>query len=173
MTQEPETNGRPGHAARRVLVAVDDSLASLSAARTAVTLARLLGARLRAVHVTTDGVITAALAAASSRPDTFRRRRAAGVSVLRHVAEFGAQVGVEVETGCDDGEIAGCVLDEAERWQADLIVIGRGSHHDVGQPYIGSAAQRIIEFSRRPVLVVPEDGKLASAPPVQSPPASP
>jgi hypothetical protein len=41
------------------------------------------------------------------------------------------------------------------RCGADTIVVARASERGVGVPYVGVEAQRILEFSDVPVVVVP------------------
>lgn len=121
---------------QRILVAVDDSPAGLAATRVAVGLAAQLAGTLRLVHVVTG-------------PDL-----AAG-GMLRHVEALAAAAGVEAEPVELHGEPARLVLDEARTWPADLIVIGRGTDHEFGGPYVGREARMVLEFADQPVLVVP------------------
>jgi nucleotide-binding universal stress UspA family protein len=139
----------------RVLVAVADTPASLAAARTAVALAGRLGAELRVVHVVTDGVVSALLAGARPTPGSPAARGSDVVPVLGHVADLARRAGVAVSTVQHEGDVGRCVLDEARDWGADLIVVGRTTRHGAGDPFIGVEAQRVLEFSERPVLVVP------------------
>lgn len=141
---------------RRVLVAVDDSPASLAAARTAVALAAGSGASLRAVSVITDHAVAERLAAALEPEPLGRRRRHAASSVLHHVAQLAEQSGVPIDTRLLDGSPAAIVLDQARSWPADLIVVGRSDRHETGEPYVGSQTRHILEFADRPVLVVPQ-----------------
>ncbi|HEV7213036.1 MAG TPA: universal stress protein [Blastococcus sp.] len=137
---------------QRLLVAVADSPASLAAARSAVELAARLGAQLRAVHVDTDGRLAVLL----GRPGPATGAgEAATVPVLAHVAELARRAGVAASTVQHQGEVGRCVLDEARGWGADLIVVGRTTRRGAGDPFIGVEAQRVLEFSDCPVLVVP------------------
>lgn len=139
----------------RLLVAVADTPASLAAARTAVALAARLGAELRVVHVVTDGTLSALLAGGRPAQAVLDVRGSDLVPVLRHVADLARRAGVAVTTVQHEGEVGRCVLDEARDWAADLIVVGRTTRHGAGDPFIGVEAQRVLEFSDRPVLVVP------------------
>jgi nucleotide-binding universal stress UspA family protein len=47
------------------------------------------------------------------------------------------------------------ILSEAEGWAADVIVVGRGTHHGIGRVLLGSQADHVLEFSSLPVIVVP------------------
>lgn len=139
----------------RLLVAAADSPASLAAARTAIALAARLGAELRVVHVITDGAL-AVLLRTGGPPFAAPPQDPAEVApVLRHVAGLAQRAGVAVSTVRHEGDVGTGILDEARTWDADLIVVGRTTRHGAGDPFIGVAAQRVLEFSDRPVLVVP------------------
>ncbi len=140
---------------RRVLVAVDDSPASLAAARTAVELAAGWSASLLAVSVVGDHVLAERLATVLGPEPVVRRRTHAADSVLHHVAQLARQAGVSTETRLLQGLPAAMILDEASRGSADLIVVGRSDRREAGEPYIGSETRHILEFADRPVLVVP------------------
>ena len=139
----------------RILLAVDDSAAALSAAREAVALAAALGARLRVVHVSTDHVLTAAVAERADPAAVAARRDAAALAVLRRAAAPATAAGVAVETALLGGEVAPAVLADARSWHADLIVVGRAFRSGSGHPYVGAHTRHILEFASRPVLVVP------------------
>ncbi len=141
----------------RILVAVDDSPASLGAARAAVELAAGLGARLRAVNVLRDHVLSQTLERMSGYQRVGERRDIAAAGVLGHVAALARAAGVEeVETCQLEGEPARCILAEARAWPADLIVIAKSSQQRrAGEPYVGGETANVLEFAERPVLVVP------------------
>lgn len=139
----------------RVLVAVADSPASMAAARAAVALAARLDARVRALHVVQDGDVSTAISAASARGDLRERRDAAAVSVLRYVAKLSEDAGVPVTTVQRVGEIGPLILAEADAWDADLVVLGRTGRRGTGQPFLSGDAQQVLEFTERPVLIVP------------------
>lgn len=141
---------------RRILVAVADSPAGLEAARAAVVLAAALSAELRVVHVVSDGVLAEALGSAGPLGELAARRGSAADALLRHVAGLARRREVPVSTALHEGEVAPRVLDEARDWDADLVVLGRTTRHGAGDPFIGMPAQQVLEFSDRPVLVVPE-----------------
>ena len=140
---------------QRMLVAVADSPASMTAARTAVDLAARLGAEVRAVHVVQDGDISALIGDASRHAQTTERRGAAAFSVLRYVAELSDRAGVPVTTVQRDGEIGASILAEAQAWGADLVVLGRTARRGTGHGFLSGDAQQVLEFADRPVLVVP------------------
>ena len=137
-----------------ILAAVDDSEASFHAADVAATLAAGLGARLEVVSVMADGRISDLLTEHPAGPAQERRLEAAAAA-LRHVAARATARGLAVRTVERTGRVAEEVLAAAETAHADLIVIARADRRGTGTPYVGSQAQRILEFADVPVLVVP------------------
>jgi len=138
----------------RVLLAVEDSPDALAAARTAVDIARGMRARLRIVHVLVDHEFDAGLAAATGAGREGGGRPAA-TTILRRVTAIAEAAGVEVETAVLDGGIGQAILDDARRWAADLVVLGRSRREASGEPYVGAQTRHVLEFAERPVLVVP------------------
>lgn len=137
----------------RILVAVDDSPAALAAARCAVALATDLRCDLLAVTVLRDHLFDQQIAASPGQ--VRERREQAATATLRHVRKLAQDAGVRVETVRLSGTPVTEVLGLARRSAADLVVISRASRTGPGAPYIGSEAQRMLEFSDVPVLVVP------------------
>jgi nucleotide-binding universal stress UspA family protein len=77
--------------------------------------------------------------------------------VLRHVAALAVLAGVDaVTTRRDGGQPFDVILDHADEWDADLIVVGRSDLRRPGQPYVASQTEHVLEFTRLPVVVVPD-----------------
>lgn len=51
-------------------------------------------------------------------------------------------------------DVAGAIMDEADRLNADLIVIPSHGHSTVGAMLMGSVSSAIVRLSDRPVLVL-------------------
>ncbi|WP_067453155.1 universal stress protein [Actinomadura macra] len=145
-----------------LLLVVDDSPATLAAARYALHLARALGARVRAVSIVADGVLTDAVTSVSAHPDVGARRDLAAHSVLAHVERLAGLEEVEIETGLLFGDIAERVLDESRRVHPDLIVLARGGAPRPGGRALAPWAGRLLEFAEQPVLVVPGERAVSS-----------
>ncbi len=138
----------------RILVAVDDSPASLAAVHEAVALAALSGGLLRFVHVIADGELVRGLARMGRGGELDATRSGASTSLLRHVEAEAHRAGVPAETVSLAGETAGLLLAQAQAWESDLIVIGRADVRGAGRPYVGAVTREVLEFSEVPVLVV-------------------
>lgn len=146
---------------QRILVAVDGSPGSLRASRLALELAAPLGATVRALAVAgKDRAEQLVDRAGSGAPSAAERRRASLEDALAHVVRSGAAVGVTVEFALrvrPEAEPYEVILDEAEQWRSDMIVMGRGRHHGVGRVLLGSQTDHVLEFAALPVIVVPPD----------------
>ena len=134
----------------RLLVCIDGSQASLEAGRLAVDLARRWHSRLRA-----DYVVEGAEMANGAAADTTERLREGGRAILSRIAALGAAAGVQVEQVLLEGVPFKVILDDARAWHADVIIMGRTGRTGPGRALLGSEAERVLEFSERPVLIVP------------------
>lgn len=139
----------------RVLLVVDDTPDSLAAARLAVELTSKLHARLRAVAVSADHVLDAAIEVATSRPSVVARRGQSAAATLARVSALAGAAGVAVEADLLIGDVGPAVLDAARAWKADLVIVGRSARSTSGEPYVGAQTRHLLEFAGQPVLVVP------------------
>jgi nucleotide-binding universal stress UspA family protein len=140
---------------RRILLAVDDSPAGLAAARVAVDAAVAWAGELRAVHVLVDGDVQRALASRGGAAAVRGRRDLGAQAVLHRVSDLAVRAGITVETLALEGQPARRILEQADGWPADLIVLGGAGRGRIGEPYVGTQVQHVLEFARVPVLVVP------------------
>ncbi len=152
MSDAPTANGF-----QRLLLAVDGSAGSLQASRLAFRLAASWGASVRAIAVLgKDRPELVALADGGSSARA--RARASLADALAYVSRIGTEAGVKVDPallvspGVEPYEV---ILGEAERWSADVIIVGRGTHHGIGRALLGSQADHVLEFATLPVIVVP------------------
>lgn len=60
-----------------------------------------------------------------------------------------------VKTHLAQGETYKALLDYAEEWQADLIVMGTHSHSVLEKLFMGTVAQKVLEKTKVPVYMVP------------------
>ena len=149
------TTERGASAPRRILTAVDFSIASAVALRTAVELARRHGARITLLHTLND-VTRHMTFSGGGAWEVIRRlpaqKEAAAERLRRKAAFFGADdVGTEVATGLADGAI----LEIARRRDPDLIVMGIAHHSWFDRARFGSTLRRVLRRTMVPVLVVP------------------
>jgi nucleotide-binding universal stress UspA family protein len=80
--------------------------------------------------------------------------------------------GVDVQLEVGYGEDAqGCILEQAERESADLIVLGTRGERTTGRGHLGSVSSAVVRDTMRPVLLVPPAVWMASDLPAVSKPA--
>src|SRR5918998_3891505 len=70
------------------------------------------------------------------------------------VAETLRASGLSTETATLDGDPRSVIVDEAERWSADLIVIGTHGYTGIKRWLLGSVAQAVISHAPCSVEVV-------------------
>lgn len=149
----------------RILVAVDGSPTSLRAGSLAIDFAASWGAQIRAVAVL--GEDRAERLVDEGRPGTTparERRRAALEDAVEHLVRAGKDAGVPVEPAVrvrPRAQPYEVILDEAERWHADMLIVGRGSHRGLGRALLGSQTEHVLEFATLPVIVVPAKSGIA------------
>ena len=146
----------------RILVAINDSPAGLAAARAAIWLATESRATVLAVHVVADEAPQDGRGPPGGRdgpspagPTDADIRARGAAAVLDFVAGLAQQAGVPMETRMLPGGPGRVILEQAARWGADVIMLGRSGVRHVGQPFVGSQVLHVLEFADVPVVVVP------------------
>jgi len=155
---------------RRIFVAVDGSETSRRALDHALLLAVAQHARVRIVHVLErierlalslpggHGVDLAGLA---------ESRREQGQQVLAEAKVHADAAGVEGEFALLDGRepfdrTARVLVQDAERWDADLIVIGTHGRTGFARFVLGSVAESLTRTAQQPVLLIPASGAVSA-----------
>jgi nucleotide-binding universal stress UspA family protein len=149
-----------------VLVAVDDSIESLEAARTGGRIAAGWGSKVRVINVIADGPIDAAIDEASG-PGSRARRHQEAQRLLDHVVNEVRSSGVaaeRVDAVMREGQPFRRILEEAHAWRADLIVMTVSDRTGLRSAYVGSETEHVLEFTECPVLVVPARTKREGLP---------
>ncbi len=63
-----------------------------------------------------------------------------------------------VLTHLAEGDTANSILEYAEKWNADLIVMGTHSHGTLEKLFLGTVASTVLEHTKTPVYMVPTGG---------------
>lgn len=143
---------------QRILVPVDGSPTSRRGLAEAIRLAKLTQARLRLLHVV--DALSFSLSASgfgTASGDVFGMLRESGQAILTGAKAEVDKAGVPVDTVLYDtleGRVCDQVVDEAIRWDADLIVLGTHGRRGVGRLVLGSDAEQVVRVSPVPVLLV-------------------
>ena len=141
---------------KHILVPVDGSQPSQHALRTAISLAKEVGARLRLVHVVEITTYLAGYDATGGANDLYAAVRDSGSQILKEGATTAVAEGLEVDHSLVDGSggrLGDVVAEVATQFGADLIVVGTHGRSGPSRLLLGSGAEQIIRLSPVPVLV--------------------
>ncbi|WP_233808258.1 universal stress protein [Paraburkholderia sp. HP33-1] len=137
-------------AASRVLVAIDGSDTALDALRTALDVAPP-GARIKVVYAADDRFAWCEWlpfeVVSQHRIDVLRR----GVAMLEQGGRAAETALLELDD--ESGDASSAILGEAQRWHADLIVMGSHGMRGAPHPLPGHVTSRTLRDAACPVLV--------------------
>jgi nucleotide-binding universal stress UspA family protein len=144
---------------QRILAAIDDSTTSNLALKEAALLAKPLGATLRLIHVVDDTVAHTAVQSPQEMVDRQAALRKAGEEALNDAAMTVRTLGVDAETALltiveASDRVYDAIEQEAQRWPADLVVIGTHGRRGFRRLLLGSVAEGLIRITTKPVLLV-------------------
>jgi len=144
----------------RILAAVDGSDASTHALTHAIELARHLSAALRIVHVVDMDWLPVGPELAIDTGALRAARRDAGERILAAARESAQQAGLEadaalIETGTPTQHVGESLVEDAGRWQADLVVLGTHGRRGFRHLLLGSVSESVTRHSAIPMLLIP------------------
>jgi nucleotide-binding universal stress UspA family protein len=138
---------------KTILAPVDFSAVTERVCETAVALAGALHGRVVILHCD-----AASASATANHPDTgdtdLARLAVAADLVLAHLRARAAAGCLPVETVHLFGPTVPLILDQAERFAADYIVIGAHGHSASYDVLVGTTTHRVLLHANRPVVVV-------------------
>ncbi|MBY4947892.1 universal stress protein [Cupriavidus respiraculi] len=143
---------------RRILVAIDGSRASGRALEQAVAMALATRAEVSAVFVADDA--DPSFETVPGNPAWLMADVVAyGKGVLSRAGERLSAAGVRwttrlTEAPHGDATVAEAIVAEADRWSADVIVMGTHGHRGVRRMLLGSVSELVVSQTARPVLLV-------------------
>lgn len=143
---------------KHILVPVDGSEASKNALRTAISLAKQVGARIRLVHVVDNFTyLTGYDPMGGVNSGLVAGLRESGRRILEEDVATARAQGVEAgELLLDDvgGRLGVLIAETVTRLGADLVVVGTHGRSGPSRLLLGSGAEQIIRLSPVPVLAV-------------------
>lgn len=148
---------------KKVLIAIDYNPTSQEVAEQGYALAKRMGAEVCLVHVMSE------VAHYGMRYPTFMGYEgfdAGSVDInianeMRDITEDYLKTAAkhlddeQVKTKMLEGDAAREILNYAEEWNADLIVLGTHSHSVLEKLFMGTVASSILEKTKVPVYVIP------------------
>jgi len=151
---------------KRILVPVDGSPTAAKGMGEAINLARESGAKLLLLHVVDEYPAFATPEIGASVGPMIDALRESGRQTLERIAGIASAIGVQPETELVEnfGErVADAIVAKAVAWKADLIVMGTHGRRGVTRALVGSDAELVVRYSPIPVLLVPPEGRRATA----------
>jgi nucleotide-binding universal stress UspA family protein len=137
----------------RILIATDGSPGAREAVEYGLGLAQSQGAEVQLLGVIapTDWTRLDRGSTVRPLPEELRIRRAVGLDDAAELATaYGVRVTYEVVAGIPSEEIVA----EADRIDADLIIVGSRGRGPVASALLGSVSRAVLHASDRPVLIV-------------------
>lgn len=133
---------------KKILAAVDGSLASIHAAQKALELATGLSAELTLIYVSEPGMLPGDIGVV---PELREAEAAFGAAILRDVQKvLDREVRIRNLRGAPAEVIADLAMDEG----FDFVVVGNKGRGAVTRMLLGSVADRLVHICKRPVMVV-------------------
>jgi len=141
----------------KILVPVDGSETSLLGLGEAIRLAKDQKATLRLLHVVHDFLVAGGHGAAVYTSQLRMDLRERGEKILKEAADIARQQGVEAETKLIEtpgGSVGPMIVEHAEGWPADLMVLGTHGRRGIRRLVMGSDAEYVVRTTPVPVLLV-------------------
>jgi nucleotide-binding universal stress UspA family protein len=144
---------------RKILVALNRSdTINQSVFQEALTLAKATGASLKLLHVLpVDDDDSPGILALLNTPENRQRWEEferPGLEMLRSLTEQALSAGVSAEYLQELGRPGHVICDNAQRWQADLVMMGRRGLTGIGELVLGSVSNYVTHYAPCSVLVV-------------------
>ena len=141
---------------KRIIVGIDGSEQSWVALDRAAELAKSTSAGLQLVHVTPEALLMpigdATLAPAATEWAEAQEQYAKGL--LREASARVKSKALEVDAVVRTGAPAEALADLANKADVTMIVVGHRGRNLAARLLVGSVADRLVQISPRPVLVV-------------------
>jgi nucleotide-binding universal stress UspA family protein len=148
---------------KHILIPVDGSDPSNHAVRTAVSLAKEAGARIRLVHVVDNAAfLTGYDPSGGSSGQMFSAVRDSAVQILQQGTSLAQAEGLQADHVLIDrvgARLGDAVAQAATDFGADLIVVGTHGRRGPSRLLLGSGAEQVIRLAPVPVLVTREPGR--------------
>lgn len=143
---------------KKILVAVDGSETSTLAMQEAINLAKDQQATLRIIYVA-DAFVVVGDGVHFDFEQYENAVRGYGMAILNKMESLAQKAGVTVESGIIENtehsvRIPEKIVQDANAWQADLLVVGTHGRRGFNRLVLGSVAEGIIRMASTPVLLV-------------------
>ncbi|HEY9850748.1 MAG TPA: universal stress protein [Leptolyngbyaceae cyanobacterium] len=162
---------------QKILVALDNSPASRLIFEHGLDLAKSNRAMLRLFHCLNSDVLGESMQVIpvelgfypeymaysyQSKPQLAKERLEQAHAVLNKYCEIATEQGIKADFDCQIGEAAPSVCQAAEKWGADLLVVGRRGRSGLTEALMGSVSNYVLHHSHCSVLVIQGKSEVVS-----------
>lgn len=138
---------------KKIMIPTDGSEHSLRAAEYAISIAKTVGAQILTIFVV-DEVVLDQISKITEREVAVRELKEDGKGYVHYVSEMAAKEGVGSSSLIAEGRPFERIVHIAKDLNVDLIVMGTYGRRGAERILLGSVAERVIEYSTCPVLVL-------------------
>ena len=144
----------------RIMVAIDSNFAQNQVLETAVSLARLCGARLAVCHALDETIFSrrqAEVLLPGSIGQAEQKLSEGALAFLEQAADVARAAGIDVDVRLVTSEAmhaAEMIAGAAAEWRADLLVAGAHNRHGIQRFFVGSFAEQLVRKAGASLLLV-------------------
>ena len=141
----------------KILVPVDGSETSTAGLEEAIQIAKLVGGKIRILHVVNELIIDYAFGSGLYANTVIESMRSDGQKILNQAEARARQQGLEPEAVLIEsigGPAAQFIAEQAKEWPADLVVMGTHGRRGLRRLALGSDAETVLRSVAAPVLLV-------------------
>jgi nucleotide-binding universal stress UspA family protein len=141
----------------KILLAVDDSKFSEAAAQAMIAQSKPQGTEVRVLHVVDTPSLLLTREAGTYDPSieaVWEAQREQGKELIAKTAETLRSHGLNCTAELREGDPKSTILEEAEKWGADLIVLGSHGRKALERFLLGSVSDAVARHARCSVQVV-------------------
>ena len=138
---------------QKILIPTDGSDYSMRAAEYGISIAKMLDAQIMVVYVI-DAVVLDQISKVAERENVERDLKKDGQQYINYVLSVAQKEGVKTASLLAKGRPFEQIVHLAKELNMDLIVMGTYGLRGPDRILIGSVAEKVIEYSPCPVLVV-------------------
>ncbi|MGD0644765.1 MAG: universal stress protein [Candidatus Bathyarchaeia archaeon] len=138
---------------KKILIPTDGSDYGMRAAEYGISIAKMLDAQIMIVYVM-DAVVLDQISKVAERENVEREIKQDGQRYINYVLSVAEKEGVKSSSLITKGRPFEQIVHLAKELTVDLIVMGTYGRRGAERILIGSVAERVIEYSPCPVLVV-------------------
>ncbi len=141
----------------KILLAVDDSKFSEAAAQTVVIQGRPEGTEVRVLHIVEPPTLLVAREMGgydSTLEAVWEAESKQAEALVAQTADMLRSQGLRVTTAVGQGDPKSMIIDEAEKWKADLIVLGSHGRKALDRFLMGSVSEAVARHASCSVEIV-------------------